>query len=99
MNGGIAFVKNVAGVPPLVSEQLGKAVAHGFSDPASGFIEAPGLFAEGGERNVQGVMDGRPGIDQGVVPIEQDGPRSRPLATRPGDRRHVSLPWLSMWRA
>src|SRR5580704_2731037 len=68
------------------AEQAGENVAQRTVRAAAHFECSPWRLAERRESVMVALDDGRPGIDQRVVPVEQDGAR-RPQA---GRQRHVT---------
>src|SRR5689334_5559892 len=67
------FVEDPLRLPCPFAEQLGKVVAQRTVRAVAHLLIGPRLLAKRFERIVVALDDGRPGVDQGVVPVEQDG--------------------------
>ena len=92
MDGAVTVIENVTGCLPFIAEKPGKTVPEGLADTGPGLLKAPWLKAEGFKRYVQRVMNYRPGIDQSIIPIKQDGPWFRLVSAWGRFRRHGSVP-------
>src|SRR5436190_1144543 len=69
------LVEHLLRLASPLAEQLGKMIAQRAVRPVAHFLVGPSRQAERVEGVVIALDDGRPGIDQGVVPVEQDRPR------------------------
>ena len=71
----VTAIEDFPCLPPAVAEQRRERFADAVANPGTGFGFASGGMAHGEKRIAQGPMYDRPGIDQGVVPVEQDRAR------------------------
>src|SRR6266545_3049846 len=69
------LIEHFFGFARARAEQRGKSVAQRAMRPITHFLRRPRRLAQRREGIVIALDDGRPSIDQRVVPIEQDGAR------------------------
>src|SRR5471030_823159 len=81
-------VEHFLRLPRAIAEQGGKDVAQRAMRPGAHFVAGPRRHAEGCECVAIALDDRRPGVDQRIVPIEQDS--ARPL--RPKRRQVIASP-------
>ena len=68
---------DLLGFRPTLAEVMRKTLAQAQPHALFRIIERPGRPVHRHHRDVERLMDRRPAIDEGVVPIEQDRPRPR----------------------
>src|SRR5271169_3662160 len=76
---------DVARLFPALSKDPWKGFAQAETDALAGFFDRPQRFVHCRHQEVERLVDRRPAVDQRIVPIEQDRPRSRYAMGR--DRR------------